>query len=253
MSVSESIKPISLWKSLLLFAATSALIFVGVYYGIPALQSQRLSFLAAYLICFYTPFVLIFLIALVVYWMEGNDLTRAAFAARYRLRGMDGKTWLWTVGLVVFCLLVFVGLSFTGKWLATIPLFAPPEFFPAEINPTKEMVAGVFMDTPLKGNWWIVLAYLVGWFFNIVGEELLWRGYLLPRQELAYGRHAWLVHGILWALWHVFWKWNLLAILPVALAIPFVVQRTRNTWVGIIAHGTANFIPLIVIVIGVVG
>jgi membrane protease YdiL (CAAX protease family) len=64
---------------------------------------------------------------------------------------------------------------------------------------------------------------------------------------------AWLVHGILWTIWHVFWKWNLLMILPVALAVPFVVQKTRNTWAGIIAHGILNAVPLGIIIAGVAG
>jgi Type II CAAX prenyl endopeptidase Rce1-like len=35
---------------------------------------------------------------------------------------------------------------------------------------------------------------------NILGEEFLWRGVVLPRQEVAFGRRAWVVNGILWLL-----------------------------------------------------
>jgi membrane protease YdiL (CAAX protease family) len=245
-------KPLSWPKAALLFASTSALIVVAVYLGIPALQSAGFTFLQAYLVCFYTPFVGIFVISILAYRLEGNEWSWQAFAKRYRLRRMDRSTWLWTVMLVLIGGLAAWGLSFTGRWLAGMPLFAPPDYFPAEINPTKEMVAGVFMDTPLAGQWWIVPVYFAGWFFNIAGEELLWRGYLLPRQEATHGERAWMVHGFMWAVWHVYWRWNLLALLPVTLAIPFVVQRTKNTWVGIIAHGLANLIPLALIVVGVV-
>jgi membrane protease YdiL (CAAX protease family) len=37
-----------------------------------------------------------------------------------------------------------------------------------------------------------------------VGEELWWRGYVLPRQELAFGRATWVIHGILWSVIHLF-------------------------------------------------
>jgi membrane protease YdiL (CAAX protease family) len=170
---------------------------------------------------------------------------------RTRLKEVDLRSWLWILGLTVFGLAAYLALTFTAKALASVSWLSPPGFFPAEINPNKSMISGVFMDTPLKGQWWIIPAYACGWFFNIFGEELLWRGYLLPRQELTLRKHAWIVHGLLWAAWHVFWKWNLLVILPVAMAIPFAVQKTKNTWVGIIAHGTVNLIPLGIIVVGV--
>jgi len=214
-------------------------------------QLRGHTFLQAYLLCFYLPFVILFLSAIALYRLEGNEWSWKSFAERYRLQRMDRETWWWTAALLAAGILTSVGLSFTGRWLAGISLFAPPDFFPAEINPTKEMTAGIFMGTPLKGQWWIVSAYFAGWFFNIFGEELLWRGYLLPRQELTHGNYAWLVQGVLWALWHIYWRWNLLTILPVALLIPFVVQRTKNTWVGIIAHGLANFIPVVVILVGI--
>jgi membrane protease YdiL (CAAX protease family) len=248
----NNVKPLSVPRAALLFASTSGLIVVALYWGVPALQEIGLTFLQAYLACFYTPFMLLLVISIVAYRLEGNEWSWEAFAARYRLRRMDRRTLVWTVALILIGGLAGLGLSFTGAWLAGMRLFAPPDYFPAEINPTKEMAAGVFMDTPLAGQWWIVLFYSMGWFFNIAGEELLWRGYLLPRQEARHGEHAWLVHGAMWALWHVFFRWNLLAILPAALAIPFVVQRTKNTWVGIIAHGIANFIPLAIIIAGVV-
>jgi hypothetical protein len=54
-----------------------------------------------------------------------------------------------------------------------------------------------FMGIPLQGAWWILLYYVAIMFLcNIGGKELWWRGYVLPRQELVFGRTAWIVHGI---------------------------------------------------------
>jgi membrane protease YdiL (CAAX protease family) len=48
-----------------------------------------------------------------------------------------------------------------------------------------------FMGMPLRGAWWILIYYAVLILVcNIGGEELWWRGYVLPRQELAFGRAA---------------------------------------------------------------
>jgi hypothetical protein len=64
------------------------------------------------------------------------------------------------------------------------------------------------------------------WFSPLViifGEELWWRGYIVPRQEQARGRWTWAIHGMLWFLWQA------LALLPICLAVPYVAQRRQNT------------------------
>lgn len=62
---------------------------------------------------------------------------------------------------------------------------------------------GDFMGIPLQGAWWILAYYAVLMFVCDIGvEELWWRGYVLPRQELAFGRSAWVIHGICWSLFH---------------------------------------------------
>lgn len=237
--------PLSLWKAVLLFAVTSAPIYVGVYHFIPILQERGLTFLSSYLICFYPTFGAMFLLALVLYWREGNPLTWNAFKSRYRLHPVRGRAWIWAAGLFAFGMSATLGLSFAGKWLASFPFLAPPSFLPPEINPLRAAIPGTFMGTSVHGQWAYALAYFIGWLFNILGEELLWRGFMLPRQEVGYGRWAWLIHGLLWTGWHFFWKWNLLSLLPITLGIAFVVQRTKNTTVAIVAHGLANLIALV--------
>jgi membrane protease YdiL (CAAX protease family) len=77
-------------------------------------------------------------------------------------------------------------------------------------------------------------------FFNIFGEELWWRGYILPRQELTHGKNTWLLHGVLWACFHMF-KWYAVPFMLITCqVIPYVAQRTKNTWPGIINHLVIN-------------
>jgi membrane protease YdiL (CAAX protease family) len=96
-----------------------------------------------------------------------------------------------------------------------------------------------FANTPL----WLLFSFqIVFFFFNIFGEEFWWRGYIFPRQELTHGKKTWVIHGILWTLFHFFWKWNLLILLPGALAASFVVQKLKNTTVLIIVHIAVNTI-----------
>jgi membrane protease YdiL (CAAX protease family) len=114
---------------------------------------------------------------------------------------------------------------------------------PMSIEILKDLLGG-----HAQGQWSLVLLTLLLLFFNIVGEEFWWRGYILPRQELALGKHAWIVHGILWTLFHAFKYWDWLALLPVCLGIAFVAQSRRNTWIGFWAHLLFNSVSALGII-----
>ncbi|RPJ05894.1 MAG: CPBP family intramembrane metalloprotease [Spirochaetaceae bacterium] len=81
---------------------------------------------------------------------------------------------------------------------------------------------------------------LVSLVCNIFGEEFIWRGTLLPRREIAFGQWAFLVHGLFWAVFHVPVYWMIIPILPRAIALAFVCQRTKSIWPGIIGHLSLN-------------
>ena len=101
-------------------------------------------------------------------------------------------------------------------------------------------------------TWWVALVYLVALFVNIAGEEIAWRGYLLPRQEQTHGQWAWLVNGLMWVfLLHAVLRWMYLGLLPTGLVTPFVAQRTQNIWTAVIIHGTGNLVFLILILVGI--
>ncbi len=246
---SRAIKPVPLWQSLCLFGISSLLIITNLYVIMPHLIAAGISFLIGYFILFYAPFFLLFATAVIFYKHDIRKLSWESFKDYFRLTTLDKKALFWTIGLILFWLVSYFGLGFTQKIIAEIPLFSPPAFFPPEINPLKKMVTGELMGTPLKGNYWIIIVYIIGWFFNIFGEELLFRGYLLPRQEMKYGKHAWIVNGALWTLWHSFWKWNLISLFFTCMSLSFVAQKTKSSLPGIIVHGSLNFIPVIMILI----
>jgi membrane protease YdiL (CAAX protease family) len=254
---SPPISPLPLWKSLLLFAVPSALAGVVVYGVMPILAARGLPIFFNYLITYATaPMLLLIAASLVAVRMEGRELSWAALTNRFRLNRMGGRDWLWAIGLTVFMFLTAGLLAFTARWIATT--FPVPAYFPDELKPTAARAVGAlpttFMGLPLAGNWWIAAAMLASLVIATLGEELWWRGYILPRQELTHGRWTWVIHGFLWTLFHAFAPWNLIAILPGCLALSFVAQRRRNTWPGIVAHGLANgLLVMVIVVFGIAG
>jgi len=76
---------------------------------------------------------------------------------------------------------------------------------------------------------------------NIIGEELWWRGFIQPRQEPVFGNATWAVQGLLLGAFHFSFGPGLMFVLvPGLFAIPWAVQRSRNTSVGIVIHAGVN-------------
>ena len=144
---------------------------------------------------------------------------------RLWFRRMNGADWMWGLaGLgAVYALCGISMLALRLVW-GNVPL-----------EPT-------FLTTqPLStGRWWILAAWIPFFLVNILGEELLWHGVLLPRQVTALGSHAALASGLGWLVMHAAFGLTLLILWPVTLIIPYVVQHRRNAWLGVLIHAGLN-------------
>lgn len=104
-----------------------------------------------------------------------------------------------------------------------------------------------------KGRYWLLLVWFPYWILNILGEEFLWRGVMLPRQEIAFGKYAWLIHGFGWGLFHIAFGWQMLiTLIPLIFIQSYVVQKTKNSWIGVIMHGGLNGPSFIAICFGLI-
>ena len=235
-----------LLKILAPFIISSAAIYSGLYYFTPIVMNKGFSFISAYFIFFHIPLFLLLIASILYYRNEGNLWNLEAFKARLKLRRMTRTDWIWAIGLFLTGTLFYFGFSEIGNKLTKIPFLAPPDFFPAEINPNKEPVSGYMFDYCLHKKYWVIPAYFFAWATNILGEEFMFRGILFNNPG---NRKAWVFHAILWTGWHFFWKWNLISILPFSIALYYTFYRRKNLWITIFAHGLMNFIPLILITI----
>lgn len=255
MESSPILRPMPIWLSLLLFGIPSLVATLGIYWAIPTFDKAGLPLLVNFFLFTAGPMVLMLLSALIAYRLEGRPFKWEEIKSRFRIKPIRGREWFWTLGLAVVLIGGYLTLLPTARWLASFPAFAPPPFIPPIVDP-RVASAGIpteLLGVQLEGRWWIVGLYFLVLCFNIYGEEFWWRGYILPRQELQHGKWTWLIHGILWNLFHVFWKWNLIALLPQTLSLSFVVYKTKNTTHGIIVHWINNGLGLVLILLGVLG
>lgn len=255
MDCTDTIKPLPLPQALLCFGIPAGLGIVGMYAIVPALDRAGVPMLWNFTVVVYGMFPLLLAAALLAYRLEGRRLSLAELRDRFRLHRLGRREWLWTTGLLVVYVGGNIALSSTAKALATALPLPLPKVLPAAVDPrvAQTAIPTEYLGVPLRGNAGVLALVLVTLLLNILGEELWWRGVILPRQELVHGRATWLVHGILWTLFHLPFWWNLVALLPSTLSLSFVVSRLKNTTPGIIAHSVLNGLAVVMLLLGVLG
>ena len=104
----------------------------------------------------------------------------------------------------------------------------------------------VFFD----GAWGVFALFMVMSVFNtILGEELLFRGVLLPRMHGAFGDKDWLANGVLFGAYHLHVPW----VIPISVLMdPFLyaypAKRYRSALLGMVVHsGQTVVIGLLVL------
>jgi membrane protease YdiL (CAAX protease family) len=228
-----------------------------LYFGIPTLYFWLLTkYLTPYLnhtigmhpaiswfMTGFLVFIPLFFAAFLFAKKEDSAGSFKALLMRLRLKKFTKRDWAWAIGGLM-AVLVLTGL-----------VFGVSSMLSAELGvPTLKTTPGFMEFESFKAaERWMLSVWLCMFFFNIVGEEIFWRGYILPRQEIAHGKYAWIVNSILWGLFHVSFGRDLLIILvPTLLILPYAVYKTKNTAVGIFIHGVFNGPMFILVSLGIV-
>lgn len=224
--VSDSPPPLGMRGTAGLFGGGALLLLAVTHAIIPALAAATdtepvlLWFLAGGL----GVFLPLLATALVMLRQEGVGVWTNP--RRLWLRKMEAIDWAWSVaGIAAVAAFGATALTLMQLWWGDVRL--GPSFLTM---------------TPLTpGRYWILAAWLPYWALNILGEEILWRGVILPRQERAFGRWAWVANGGGWLLFHVAFGTAILATLwPMLFILPYLVQRQRNSWIGVVIHAGIN-------------
>jgi len=168
---------------------------------------------------------------------EAGGFSASRLMARLRVRTLSLSDWMWTIG-------GFIGLCLASLVIASwvLPAFgmtATPSFF---------------QNMPFDaGHRWLLLVWPVFFFFNIFGEELYWRGYVLPRQQEVNGNWTWAVHGFLWAVWHLPMGLGVvISALPILFVLPAIAQIRRNTTITLVVHAIFGAMGFLVLAFGLI-
>jgi membrane protease YdiL (CAAX protease family) len=228
ISTNENMRPLKLWQSLVFFLGPGLFGLAARYYLFPGLVRAGLSLEMADNIFYLSVFTLLFFLVLIGLRAENRPLNLQTLRDRLRFRAMDSQTWKWTIGFLFLNLLLSLALNILAQFVYGKLNFWPPN-----------------ADIPLTNIPILIVIFLL----NIISEELWWRGYILPRQELEHGKYAWIVNGVLWALFHLSKWWAVPFMLLQTWMIPFLAQRTQNNTPAFIIHFISNGLGIMLLVV----
>lgn len=100
-----------------------------------------------------------------------------------------------------------------------------------------------------KGAWWILGLYLVTCLFNyFLGEELIYRGILLPKMNGVFGKWDWIANGVLFGLYHLQKPQIIISTaLYFGLIFALPAKLFQSSWMAVIIHGLEGVLGLIMV------
>jgi membrane protease YdiL (CAAX protease family) len=162
-----------------------------------------------------------------------KDLVHERAAPRDPKSGrVGGRVWWWLVPFMV--------------------LLALEELIPGIPGPTaRDFAEFVSTDSGkdfFHGAWgWFALVVVLAIFNTVLGEELLFRGLLLPRMQQVFGKWDWVANGVLFSVYHLHVPWVIPTSLVDIFALAYPSRRFQSAWMGIIVHSAQSVIVIAVV------
>lgn len=136
-------------------------------------------------------------------------------------------------------------------WLIVLPLlvaFAAEELVSVSGPANRDF--GAFVGSHaghalFAGSWgWFAILVVLAVFNTALGEELLFRGFLLPRMNGVFGRRDWLANGVLFAVYHLHQPWSMPGALLDTFILAYPSKRYRSALIGIAVHSAQSIVLL---------
>jgi uncharacterized protein len=145
---------------------------------------------------------------------------------------VGGRVWLWVLVFMFLFALWELVPGFSGA--------SPRDF--------GEFLAMDRGEEFFRGAWgWFAVVVVLAVFNTVLGEELLFRGLLLPRMRGVFGRVDWVVNGVLFAVYHLHQPWSIPSALSDIFLTALPTRWFESAWMGIIVHSMQSVFIIIFI------
>jgi membrane protease YdiL (CAAX protease family) len=239
----EAVRQYSLAQILGVWAAAAVPMGVLAWVVAPWLRDQLGGddpFAQALLICITAGLVWQFVLVVILVRRELGGLQWSRVRDALWLRAprnpktgrVGGRVWWWVL------LFIFI--------------FALEDALPAVPGPSVREFAD-FLDSDrgedfFRGAWgWFAVIVALAVFNTVLGEELLFRGLLLPRMQAVFGRGDFVANGALFAVYHLHQPWVIPTVLVDIIALAYPSRRFQSAWMGIIVHSVQSVVVIVVV------
>jgi membrane protease YdiL (CAAX protease family) len=255
-NASAPIPQYSLRKILLVWAAAAIPMGILGWVVAPALAHDTQTPLITRMAVVTVGLVWEFILAMLLLYQETGNLRWSTIRQRLWLQtprsphtgAPRGRLWWWLIPIILLTWILQISGVIEHLWLSLFPFFTPPAGFDL-----STALATPEAKAQLVGAWNVWGLFVLTALFNtFLGEELLFRGILLPRMAGVFGKGDWVINGLLFGLYHLFEPWRILdaAILGmVCFALPS--RSFRSIWFAVIAH-SGQSVFFIVLLLGLV-
>jgi len=241
----------SLWKILSIWAG-AALPMGLVYWVVVPSLSQQLTFEPGFMYLVLITLGLVWqgILAYIILKREVKPFTWENLKNRLWLytpshpkTGVYSKwLYLWTIPLIAFMNLANFGWL-NKLWVKVFPFLEPRPYA------VIQNLAG-----PAVGQWWLLGVLMVMIVFNyLLGEELIFRGVLLPKMNGVFGKGDWLANHLLFTLYHLHFFWTTPSRLLISWIFAWSTKRFKSYWMGVIVHGSDAVFLTIIIIMAIMG
>lgn len=182
-----------------------------------------------------------FVLAMIILYREEGNIRLGTIRRRFWLThpvspktGKTSKTlWWWILPLFLLAAVLEITLRPTLANLTgtVFPFLAEPKGYDGSALLAPELRA------QWVGAWGLLGIFFVNQLFNtFLGEELLFRGVLLPRMAGRFGKWDWVANGVIFGLYHLHQPWGILNAILMSLIFAFSSKRFHSNWFAIILH-----------------
>ena len=244
----RAVRQYSLAEILAVWAAAAVPMGVLAWIIAPWLRDQIGGddpFVESLLICLTAGLIWQFLLVLILVRRELGTLEWSRVRDALWLRSprdpktgrVGGRVWWWA--------LLFIVLLAIWSLVPTIPGPEPRDF--------ADYLDSDRGEDFFSGAWgWFAVVVVLAVFNTALGEELLFRGLLLPRMRDVFGRGDWVANGVLFTLYHLHAPWVILNTFVEGILLEaYPSRRFQSAWMGIIVHSIQS-VFVILIVLGLV-
>jgi uncharacterized protein len=194
-------------------------------------------------------------IAALLMWCPGIAafIVRGRYYRKEKLLGWN-RCKLSFILLAIFTPAIYLGASYGIYWLANPGAFTGTLSLPTKVAETYSEHAGSGSMVATVITWVIMI---ISSTFVAAGEEIGWRGFLLPQMTKIWNfKKAVIVSGLIWAVWHMpvmlagiynagtpIWyqlPMFTIDILAFSVIISVLTIKSKSVWPAILIHASHN-------------